>query len=246
MRTIRQFFAAAMLAAGSCAGSGTDPGPDPDATFLVLFIGNSLTYTNDLPTMIKALADSAGVERTYVESVAFPNYALEDHWARGDALTAIRRGGWDFVIMQQGPSALEASRTNLLEWVQRFATEIKGVGAVPAMYAVWPSIDRAFDFDRVIESYSLAAQAAGGVVFPAGAAWRAAWRFDPSVPLYGGDGFHPSLEGTYLAAVTIFGGLYGRSGVGLPARLEVGNATLTIGAARALLLQRAADEVNGR
>jgi len=242
---LRQLVAATALAAGSCAGGGTGLDPDPDATFRVLFIGNSLTYTNDLPAMLNALADSAGVERTHVESVSFPNYALEDHWATGDALTAIRRGGWDYVIMQQGPSALETSRVNLLEWAQKFATEIKQVGSIPAMYTVWPSTDRSGDFDRVIESYALAAQAAGGVAFPAGAAWRAAWRRDPSLRLYGSDGFHPSLEGTYVAALTIFGGLYGRSTIGLPARLRVGGGTVTIAAQTALTLQHAADEVNG-
>jgi len=241
---LRLLCTAVALIAGCHAG--TEPDRDPSATLRVLFIGNSLTYANDLPDMIETLADSAGVERTYVESVAFPNFALEDHWAQGPALESIRRGGWDFVIMQQGPSALPESRVNLVEWAAKFGTEIKKVGAMPAMYTVWPSGDRAFDFERVVESYALAAQAAGGVIFPAGAAWLAAWRRRPSLALYGGDNFHPSPTGSYLAAVTIVGGMLDRSAVGLPSALRLPSGSLAIDREVATLLQEAADEANGR
>jgi hypothetical protein len=237
-----------VLLAGSVAACGGEMGPndDPSATFRVLFIGNSLTYTNDLPSMVKALADSAGVERSHFAMVAFPNFALEDHWAQGEALTAIRRGGWDHVIMQQGPSALPESRVNLIFWAKKLAEEIRMIDAVPGMYTVWPSSDRSGDFPRVVESYQMAADSIGGPAFPAGAAWLAAWEVESGLALYGGDGFHPSPRGSYLAAITIFGRLYHRSAVGLPNRLSYGLGTLTLSAAEALLMQRAADQANGR
>jgi len=55
---------------------------------------------------------------------------------------------------------------------------------------------------------------------PAGEAWRAAWRRDSTLALYGPDAFHPSILGTYVAALVIYGGLTGRSPLGLPARLQ--------------------------
>jgi len=234
------------LALAGCGASSMGPDPDPDATFRVLFVGNSLTYANDLPGMVKALADSTGVERTYIETVAFPNFALEDHWAVGDAKAAIARGGWRFVIMQQGPSALPESRVNLLEWAERFAIEIRRAAGVPAMYTVWPSVARSFDFDRVIESYHLAADSIRGMELPAGGAWLAAWRRDPSLALYGPDGFHPSVLGSYVAALTIFGRLYDRPVTGLPRGLTVPGGSFQIPAEVAATLQAAVDEVNGR
>jgi hypothetical protein len=42
------------------------------------------------------------------------------------------------------------------------------------------------------------------VLLPAGEAWRAAWRRDPELKLYGKDGFHPSILGSYLAALVVF------------------------------------------
>src|SRR5437667_8666113 len=45
-----------------------------------LFIGNSLTMSNDLPGVVSALAAAAG-GRLPTTVVAFPGFALEDHWA---------------------------------------------------------------------------------------------------------------------------------------------------------------------
>jgi hypothetical protein len=44
----------------------------------VLFIGNSLTYTNDLPGTVAALASQVS-DTIRVQSVALPNLALIDH-----------------------------------------------------------------------------------------------------------------------------------------------------------------------
>lgn len=238
-----QFALALVTSVTACSLDGpTAPTPDPDAQVRILLIGNSLTYTNVLPEMLQSLADASGVSRTQVASVAVPNFSLEDHWHAGQARTAIRKGGWTFVVLQQGPSALETSRTHLLLWAGIFAEEIRLHGGQPALFMVWPSADRSFDFERVSESYRLAAELTGGVLLPAGDAWLAAWQRDASLPLYGADGFHPSPMGTYLAAITIFGGLFDRSPVGLPAR--AGTAILT--GATAMLLQQAADEALGR
>src|SRR5687768_2825792 len=70
----------------------------------VLFVGNSLTYWNDLPAIVEALADSAKVKGLAWHMVAYPDFALEDHWAQGDAVAAIS-AGWDIVVLQQGPSS---------------------------------------------------------------------------------------------------------------------------------------------
>jgi hypothetical protein len=212
----------------------------------VLFIGNSLTYTNDLPRMLQALAGEAGAEPMYVESVAFPNFALEDHWAEGSARRAIDRGEWRYVVMQQGPSSLPENRLNLIDWSTRFEAPIRAVGATPALYTVWPSGDRSQDFDRVVESYRQAAVAVNGLELAAGAAWLAAWRRKPGLALYGGDNFHPSTMGTYLAALTMFGRMYDRSVVGAPGRLSWGGQSIDLSQADLAVLFAAADEVNGR
>lgn len=241
-------FALLLLVTSQCGSLGpstpSDPGNDPANPFHVLFIGNSLTYVNDLPSMVRVLADSAGAEKMYVEQVTKPDYALEDHWADGDARRAISRGGWRVVVLQQGPSSLPENRANLRQLAATFAQVIRQAGGSPALYQVWPATVNFSTFDAALESYRLAAEDVQGTLLPGGAAWKAAWRRDPALPLYSSDGLHPSVQGSYLVAVTMFGALYHRSAIGLPAGLRVPAGTFLLPASQARLLQEAADEVN--
>lgn len=216
--------------------------PDSSADLNLLFIGNSLTYVNDLPAVVSALGDSSGL-RIAVRSHALPDYGLEDHWNEGLATRSIDGGGWNFVILQQGPSSLDASRANLIDYATRFGARIKASGATPALYAVWPELSRIGVFDRVSESYRQAAVAAGGLLLPCGEAWRAAWRHDSTLAFYSADGLHPTPLGTYAAALVIYRRVTGRTALGLPARLRTAaGAIVDVGAATALLVQQAVME----
>src|SRR5689334_13323400 len=58
----------------------------------VLFIGNSLTYYNDLPGLVQQLSarESQPIE---VDSVTLPNATLADHWTLTAARKHLERGG---------------------------------------------------------------------------------------------------------------------------------------------------------
>ena len=194
---------------------------DAEGADRVLFIGNSLTAGNDLPLVVEAMAREKGLSLVS-EAVTYPNLSLEDHWER-DTQAVIRRGGFKYVVLQQGPSSLPESRENLREWTKRFGEEIRQAGAIPALYMVWPDRSRLAFFSEVKESYRRAAEDVKGVLLPAGEAWLAAWRRDPKLKLYAADNFHPSRLGTYAAAAAILSGLTGVSPQGLPARLQLRN-----------------------
>ncbi len=218
---------------------------DASPALRVLFIGNSLTYSNDLPSIVEALAESSGQKRLAFKAVVFGGYGLEDHWTQGDARKVIAQGGWDVVVLQQGPSASTEGRQSLLEYARRFSMEIRRVGAKPALYMVWPSVERAGDFDRVVESYQLAAKDVEGLLFPAGEAWRGAWRRDAHLKLYSPDGLHPTVAGSFLAALVIYEQLYGQSFKGTLTELKLrSGAKLEIPAEQFRLLQEAAAEAN--
>jgi len=189
----------------------------------LLFIGNSLTYTNNLPRIVEAVFAGAGATAS-TEMVAMPGISLFDHWysPRREAEKAIARGGWSTVVMQQGPSAQPESRRDLRSSVKRFAKFIAAAGARPALYCVWPQQSRPEDFDAVIESYRLASDDIGALFFPVGAAWR---RTPAEIPLYSGDGIHPNAYGSYLAALVMYGVLSGKSPEGLPAMLTFSDGT---------------------
>ncbi len=175
----------------------------------ILFIGNSLTYSNDLPKMVRELgaAEGRAIETT---SAAYPNFSLEDHFNDGRALKLLRKAKWDFVILQQGPSAMADSRELLIRDAVRFAKLIRKWGAKPVMLTVWPSMGRARDMDRVIESYRLAAEASDSILAPAGEAWKLSMQQNPAITLYGSDSFHPSEAGSRLAATALYRALIAR------------------------------------
>ena len=214
-------------------------------TVRVLFIGNSLTASNDLPAIVEALAKAGGQPILNWKSVLLPGTSLEDQWRDGQARKAIGQGPWDYVVLQQGPSALDESRRSLLDYVGRFAKEIRAAGARPAIYMVWPSSSRTSDFDDVSQSYRMAARQVDGLLFPVGEAWRAAWKRDAKLALYSKDGLHPTPAGSYLAALVMYGQLYGKSSVGLPGTLALSEGgAIDVPEAEAKLLQESADEAN--
>jgi len=206
----------------------------------VLFLGNSLTYFNDLPLMVKAIARQAG-KSLAVASVTYGGVNLEDLYRRTDALAEISRGRYDLVVMQQGPSSLAASQVDLRRWTVNFETPIRASGARPALYMVWPDETRLAFFDDVRASYRNAALDVHGMFIPAGETWRRAWRTDASLPLYDDDRFHPSALGSYAAALTLFSAFYRQTPVGLPATLTLENgSTLKFPEPAARVLQESA------
>lgn len=233
---------ALILGGTSCLKSGiTGPGLGPGRR--VLFVGNSYLYTQDIPGMVQALADSAGGDQLAVRLVAGPDVALIDHWYSGVTRPEIRNGDWEWVVLQQGPSSTDVNRDSLRLVTQLFSEDIAYIGARAVLFSAWPAVDRREDFARAIESYTLAANDVGGVLAPVAAAWLAAWDRDPNAPLYA-DALHPSIAGAYLSALVTYARLLNRSPIGLPATFRMRNGTLVeVPVDLAALLQQAANDV---
>ena len=231
--------------AGCGASSGLTGSPEiaSDPPTRILFVGNSLTFYNDMPEILLGFLNTMPDIDYRVESVAFPAAGLQDHWTDGEALDRIAEGGWDVVILQQGPSATEG-RPSLLEYSQLFSEKIRAVGATPALYMVWPSIQRSFDADGVSDSYTTGAKVVGGGLLPAGDAFRVAQGVDSSIELYGGDGFHPSVEGSFLAALVMYVQLTGKTADGLPTLVQTSSGSKEVSESDAIILQQAALEAS--
>lgn len=173
----------------------------------ILFVGNSLTYFNDLPSLVLAIAvDHSKVIE--VESLTFPNYALEDHWNDGCIQVLIASGYYDFVIMQQGPSSQEEGRTSLLEYGVLVQALCRKADTKLAFYMVWPSRANYHTFQGVIDNYTQAAQTTGAILCPVGLVWKEHFDQTNDFSYYGPDNFHPSLAGSQVAATVIYSSLF--------------------------------------
>jgi hypothetical protein len=93
----------------------------------------------------------------------------------------------------------------------------------------WDSINT---FDkmnlRLRNAYLRISDSAEASVAPIGVAWKYVRDNYPAINLYSGDGSHPSLEGTYLAACGFYASLFRKSPVG---------ATYTAGLSAAIAAQ---------
>lgn len=172
----------------------------------VLFVGNSLTYSNNLPELVKVIATCDGIEMQY-RSIAFPDYALVDHWNEGAVIGEINSGAYDFVVVQQGPSSQAEGRAYLLTYGLKLDSLCDRNHAQLASYMVWPAKARSFDFKGVEQSYKLLADSANAIFCPAGSAWLTVWDRYPEFSLYGVDNFHPHYRGSLLAAMVIYGSM---------------------------------------
>ncbi len=220
--------------------------PLPAGGHHVLFIGNSLTYVNDLPATVAAIAASAG-DTVRVAMEAGPNLALIDHLTgSSNAVARIAQGGWDYVVLSQGPTPAGICRDSLFLWTKWFDERIRAVGGKTALFMTWPTVGAQGSFDDVRISFEQAAARVGGTFMPAGEAWRAALRVDPTVPLYGGDGFHPSATGTFLAALEIYERITGRDVRTLPLTAFSGGQPYSLPESTIRMLHDAAHEANER
>lgn len=200
-------FALAASAVG-CLGNPAGPvrrGPGLDGERWLLFIGNSHTYVENVPYLVQEIARQGGDLSIRTSSVSEPNFSLEDHWYTGQAAHALRAYTWDYVVMQQGPSATGENPWHLSYWSQQFAPLIRAAEAEPVLYQIWPSDFRRFDAAGTLSAYSAAAASVNGILAPAGDGFTAALEISPTMGVYAGDGTHASVRGAYVAALTIVG-----------------------------------------
>jgi len=67
----------------------------------ILLIGNSYTYVNNLPEIIRQLALAGNQGDVETRMIAPGGWRLKDHWERAEALKALHESKWDTVVLQE-------------------------------------------------------------------------------------------------------------------------------------------------
>lgn len=192
---------------------------EPNAGLHVLFIGNSLTYKNDLPKMIAELA-KAGVQGPLAYERETPGgCTLEKHWRDGKALAKIQSRKWDFVVLQEHSHAPLQQREAMFEYGKKFDAEIKKSGAKTILYMTWANKNEPENQAAISKAYEELAQDLNAELAPVGNAWKAALAANQHLTLHVIDQKHPNAAGTYLAACVFYATLYGKSPEGLPGKI---------------------------
>jgi hypothetical protein len=187
----------------------------------VLFVGNSRTYPHDMPYMVRAMADSAGSEERYrIRMLAFPGESLKGHWHNKAVRQAIAEG-WDAVVLQEmsGGHAGRERSADFQDYGARLIADAAGHGARPLLFVGWnygrevfrgmPAAAEGAYYRAIQDDHLRLARRTRAELANVGKVWRylravnAPFRLDS-------DGNHPTLHGSYLAALVIYARLTGR------------------------------------
>ncbi|GAA5024442.1 hypothetical protein GCM10011506_08080 [Marivirga lumbricoides] len=174
----------------------------PVSTVKILLLGNSLSYTNNLPELLQQEYASKNI-KLEADILAKPNYSLEDHWNEGIFQKMIASGGYNYIIVQQGPSSQADGLEMLLDYGQKIAKLCRQKEAKLVFFMVWPSISNYHTFEGVINNYTKAAAKANAILCPVGKEWKAHFEATKDFSFLGSDGFHPSLKGSQSIAEII-------------------------------------------
>jgi len=221
----------------------------------VLFLGNSYTYVNDLPTLITQIALSKGDTLTHDENTVGGS-TLQAHSTNATSLSKIQSKPWDFVVLQEQSQlpAFPPSQvaTDVYPYADSLNKYIKKNDSCtntlffmtwghqdgdPSNCATYPPICTYEGMQAGIRNtYLQMSQTLNAVVAPVGVAWKRVRDDGDSIVLYAADGSHPSIAGSYLAACTFYASMFHKSPIGAAYPVGVNPAT-------ALHLQQYAHQV---
>jgi len=205
----------------------------PAEPLRVLFIGNSYTYTNNLPAIVSAFSRALPNTRPIdTGMVATGGATLRSAWTDGKALAAIRSGRWDYVVLQEqsslgslfvnGRIAINDPAKYFYEYARRFDAAIHEAGARTAFFLTWAPQDEPDEIQPLTEAYATIAAERHAVLAPVGTAWAVVRSRHPEIELFDPapyDGMHPSPAGSYLSAAVIYAALTGQSAAGAAPRI---------------------------
>lgn len=201
----------------------------------ILYVGNSyFSFNNGVGWHVTHLHSSTGAkERLRSTSITITGGGLSWHdvesYFRPDAVGSYSFSEdntvvfnsvdrlFDIVLMMdcsQCPihPVLKAS---FREFARRHSATVRRHQARPAFFMSWAYRNAPQMTAQLVEAYHAVGSENDALVVPAGLAFAKALAQRPTVNLYMTDNAHPTLQGTYLSAATVYGSLFGQSPVGL-------------------------------
>ena len=198
-------------------------GLNAQQTKQVLFLGNSYTAANNLPSLVSQMASSTGDQLLY-DSRTPGGYRMMNHAADPTTLGKIASSSWDFVTLQGQSQETSLGAAFLNADVHPFAKalcdSIRSAHpcAEPLFYLTWgrengdasncsasPWVCTYERMDSAIQhSYQELTDSNRCSLAPVGHVWRQFRRKWPGIGLYTSDGSHPNARGSYVAACTFY------------------------------------------
>jgi len=196
----------------------------------ILFIGNSYTYVNDLPAILYSMAASTG-DSLYYESNLPGGSSLQGHASNPTSLAKIKKGNWDFVVLQDQSQKPSFPESQVEKDVYPYAKLLDSIinahnsCAETIFYMTWgrkngdasncnfyPPLCTYEGMDSLLNlRYQTMAADNHALVSPVGRVWNYLRKNHPSLELYDADESHPSRIGSYAAACAFYVSIYNKN-----------------------------------
>jgi len=216
-QVVKKLLAAAMVVCISFSGlaiSNANKVVVQGATTDILFIGNSMTYFNELQDIFEAFAGKMGKSVNCTAATNGGKNLIYQSTA-SNVVNAIKKTGYEVVIIQDIVSSFNSD--NLMTGAKNIINTIHqyNPNAQIIFYEPWPKenvlLGSGSRLDYFTQGYISAARATGGRLAPAGEAF-----YDVYVTCgynYYADGLHPLPMGSFVSASSIYYALYPNEGL---------------------------------
>lgn len=241
----------AMLFASVTGANAAEKAKKPERVS-VMWVGNSYTFFNDLPSLVGHLMAEAGL--TYQQGqFLMGGRSLLDHWChnqgkpgtrekgtkqeqidkrKGKADALLKEREWKGVVFQgMSREALlppeEGGPEEFVATAKLWGAHVRKMQPKARLYfyETWARQATPEDQPTITKMYRAAAAAVGGTVVPVGTVWERVRKEKPELVLHTKDGSHPNPTGSYLNALVFYAVITGRDPVGLPGRFSFPSTT---------------------
>lgn len=194
-----------------------------------MLIGNSLTYINNLPGLLRSLAraQDAG-PRIDTSSYLIPGADLQYHLKHGQALEALKAQPWDVLVLQERGGLLACLDTlgereepecrNSVRAHKRFIEAAEAQHTRVILLGTWgPDSDWQDRLDRGLKQL---ARETGATPLYAGTRVRAYQNSHRDLQIISDDDIHPALRASLILAASLYRELSGKSAQAKPLLLD--------------------------
>lgn len=183
------------------------PAPEPIKGrdhFSILYVGNSLLYSGNVPAQVSSLSQMYGITIDY-DTIMPSGATLSD--SMDQAIEKMQDGRYDYIIFQDhGSRPLWGERMNFFSDVKRLCEEARKTGAIPVLYnpAWYEENQKPNTADGhqgiLTTAYENAAKINGAILVNAAEAWIYAFDKHSDIDLYLPNNYHANDAGAYLTA----------------------------------------------
>ena len=214
-----------------------------DEESLVLFIGNSYTYYNDMHQIFQKIAKGQGIN-VEVYSITKGGYALLQFADEKDPYgkmidTYLGAKEVDYIFIQEQSERPAKDPKQFYDGVRAISERLASEEADILLYQTWGRKEPHSTLTsngwtheemayRLAASYEAIAEEMGYELSPVGSAFLDVYKNHPEINLYHSDNTHPSPAGSYLIALCHYATLYGLSPVGVEYNMNLSDDVVSV------------------